>query len=258
MLEPTIESWDIGPPLADLAAAGFARLGRVLSDDGLSLLRSRADDLMLGRDAPEGLFYQHDSQSGEYEDLKLGQGWIGPSLAYRKIERLERDGVMWRLLANPLFLRLARSVAGGDVTLYRAMLMNKAGGGGTELPWHQDGGLFWGLDRDPALTIWVALDDATVASGALRVVPGSHRGGLVRPMGGNVPADVLLAAGVPAAGRCVEAGAGEAILLHNHVWHCSGRNSTATPRRALSFCYLDARTRCTRRRRAPRRFAAVG
>ena len=37
------------------------------------------------------LFYQHDSPSGAYDDLTFGAGWIGPSRAYRKIDRLDRD-----------------------------------------------------------------------------------------------------------------------------------------------------------------------
>ena len=221
------------------------------------MLRARADDLMLGRVRPGGLFYQHDSASGAYADLELGKGWVGPSLSYRKIEKLELDDVVWRWIVNPLFRRVAAAVVGADVALYRAMLMNKSAGGGTELPWHQDGGLFWGLDCDPVLSIWTALDDATVASGALQLVPGSHRDGLARRMGGNIPAEVVARAGVAARAVHVEARAGEALLLHNHVWHSSGRNATAAPRRALSFCYLDGRTRCLRKKHAPRQFARV-
>ncbi len=56
------------------------------------------------------------------------------------------------------------------------------------LPWHQDGGRFWGLDRDPILQIWTALDDAPVAAGCVEVLPGSHRDGLATPLGGLVPA----------------------------------------------------------------------
>ncbi len=253
MIDDEAAAADLAPALARLAGDGWAPLGRVLSDEGVATLRRRADDLMLGRVRPGGLFYQHDSPSGAYGDLELGKGWVGPSPAYRKIEKLELDEVMWRFIVNPLYVRVARAIVGYDVALYRAMLMNKAAGGGTELPWHQDGGLFWGLDRDPVLSIWTALDDATRASGAMQVVPGSHRAGLVRPMGGNVPRERVDAA----AAVWVEARAGEAILLHNHVWHRSGRNATAAPRRALSFCYLDGETRCMRKKHAPRRFARV-
>ena len=32
-----------------------------------------------------------------------------------------------------------------------------ADGGGTPLPWHQDGGEHWALDRDPLMFVWIAL-----------------------------------------------------------------------------------------------------
>ena len=54
-----------------------------------------------------------------------------------------------------------------------------------------------------------------------------------------------------------EARAGEALLLHNHVWHRSSANATSAPRRAFTVCYMDARTRCLRRKRAPRSFVEV-
>ena len=246
----------VSETLTSFRRDGWARLGRVLSDEGLARLRARCDELMDAQGP--GIFYQHDAPSGDYRDLKLGQGWIGPSRAYRKIEKLELDPVIWSWIQNPLYVRLARSVIGGaSIALYRAMLMNKAANGGTELPWHQDGGLFWGLDRDPVLSIWTALDDATAASGALEIVPGSHAAGLARPMGGNVPAHLVDEAAAESRKICVEAAAGEALLLHNQVWHRSGRNHTGAPRRALSFCYLDGQTRCLRTRHAPRRFAEV-
>jgi ectoine hydroxylase-related dioxygenase (phytanoyl-CoA dioxygenase family) len=241
--------------LAELRRDGYARLGRVLDEATLARLRERCDDLMLGRVDGRELFFQHDSASGAYEDLELRRGYIGPSLAYRKLERLERDPVVRAWIENPLYAAIARAWIGPEVSLYRAMLMNKAAGGGTALPWHQDGGLFWGVDREPTLQIWTALDDATADSGALEVVPGSHAAGLVRPSGGTVPAE--LAATAEGRARLVPAAAGEAILVHNHVWHRSGRNASPAPRRALSFCYMDARTRCTRTRRAPREFLRV-
>jgi phytanoyl-CoA dioxygenase PhyH len=252
-LAPGAAELSLAPALDQLAAHGFAPLGRVLSDAGLAALRARADELLLGGERPAGLFYQHDSATGAYEDLEFGRGWVGPSPAYRKVERLELDPTMRAWIENPLFARVARALIGPEVTLYRAMLMNKAAGGGTLLPWHQDGGLFWGLDRAPFLQIWTALDDATAASGALEIVPGSHAAGLVRPAGGNLAPEVV--AGARAV--LVPAAAGEALLIHNHVWHRSGRNATAAPRRALSFCYMDAATRCVRKKHAPRAFARV-
>ncbi|MCM2334998.1 MAG: phytanoyl-CoA dioxygenase family protein, partial [Anaeromyxobacteraceae bacterium] len=68
-----------------------------------------------------------------------------------------------------------------------------------------------------------------------------------------IPDPVVERSGNRARSILVPARAGEALLVHNHVWHRSGRNATGAPRRALTICYMDAATRCTRRR-SPRQF----
>jgi phytanoyl-CoA hydroxylase len=243
--------------LEAFARDGFAPLGRVADDATLAALRARVDDLMLGRVVIPGLFFQHDSPTGAYEDLTYGKGWVGPSLAYRKLEKLEMDDVVRAWIENPLFGAIAHTLVGPDVSLYRAMLMNKAAQGGTALPWHQDGGTFWGIDRQPTLQIWTALDDCPEDAGCLEFVPGSHARGLCRPEGGTVEAKYL--ARFEASHRAVHmpCRAGDAFLIHNHVFHRSSRNATGAPRRALSFCYMDAATRCLRQKRAPRVFTRL-
>src|SRR5262249_30013326 len=159
---------------------------------------------------------------------------------------------------NDVFRRVtARVYPDVDVTLYRAFLMNKHAGGGSDLPWHQDGGDFWGLDRDPVLQIWTALDDAPFGGGCIEIAPGTHHGGLATPLGGVVPRDVLEGRGAEDRAIALPAVAGEVLLIHNHVWHRSGRAMTGRPRRALSVCYMDGRTICRRRKRSPRNFIRV-
>jgi len=257
MLAVDAAAVDVGAAVADFRRCGWARLGRVASDDTLAQLRLRADDIMLGRADGSRLFFQRDSDSGRYEDLVFGRGWEGPGLSYRKIEKLETDAVFRAWLGNPLFERVARAVVGDAVSVYRSTLFTKSADGGTVLPWHQDGGSFWGLDRDPELQIWTALDDAPVQAGCVEVFEGSHAAGLATPLGGTIPADVAARAGAEDRARPVPAVAGEALLIHNMLWHRSGRNTTGAPRRAFTVSYIPATTRCTRRRRAPREFLRV-
>lgn len=257
MLRPEAAHLDLERPLATFHREGYARLGPVLDTDAACALRERADALMLGTIRYPGLFFQHDSPTGRYEDLTYGAGWVGPSRAYRKLEKLELDPVFSAWIENPLFARVARAVLGPDIALYRAVLWNKAPRGGMELPWHQDDGEFWGLDRAPCLQIWTAIDDASPESGCVEVVPGSHQAGLASPIGGTVQAHRLEAAQAEARRVALPVAAGEALLIHNHVWHRSGRNATDTPRRAISIAYLSAETRCRRQRRAPREFKRV-
>lgn len=244
---------DVGPALARYRAEGYAPLGRVASDEALAALRARADDLMLGRVAYPGLFFQKDANTGSYDDLPYGRGYEGPSLDYRKVEKLELDPLFFAYLNNPLFARLARALAPGGVSVYRATLFTKPAAGGSPLPWHQDDGRFWGIDRPPVLQIWTALDDAPPEAGCVEALPGSHLAGLATPMGGLVPKARVAERGARE-GVLLGARAGEAYLLHNHLWHRSGVNRTGRARRAFTVCYLEAETRCLRKRRQPRQF----
>ena len=243
--------------LSEFNSNGYVRLGVALGDDDLNQLRVRCDDLMLGRVRYPSLFFQHDSPSGKYADLEFGRGWVGPSNNYRKLEGLQVDPLFMALIQHRAIEPFARHALGHAISLYRAVLWNKAPNAGTELPWHQDDGKFWGIDRRPFFQVWVALDDCPEASGCLEIVPDTHLAGLASAEGGTVQPDALEAA--KAEHRLVKlpARAGEIILIHNHLWHRSGCNQTDRPRRAISISYLDAETKCMRRRRAPREFARV-
>src|SRR4051812_35387306 len=145
MLAPGALDLDVAAAIAHLHEHGFARLGKVLDDGARAELRARADALMLGEIADPGLFFQKDTDTGRYGDLAFGKGFEGPSLNYRKIEKLEKDASFRAWIENPLFERIARAVIAGPISIYRCALFGKAANGGTVLPWHQDGGVFWGL-----------------------------------------------------------------------------------------------------------------
>ena len=257
MLVADPHAFDLAPALASFAEHGYARLGALADAATLQVLRARADDLMLGRIVHDGLFFQHDSASGAYGDLEYGKGWTGPSLDYRKVEKLERDPLFWAWARNALFERIARTLIEGPVNLYRALLFGKSATGGTELPWHQDGGEFWGLDREPFLQIWTTLDDAPKDGGCLEVLPGSHHAGLATKDGGVVPPWCLAEQKAEERALPLPAVAGEVILVHNHLWHRSRRNLTGKTRRAFTLCLISADTKCRRKKKAPRQFVRV-
>lgn len=257
MLLPEAASISLHEPLRHFEEHGYARLGPALSEAGLVALRERAEDLMLGRVAYPGLFFQRDTETGSYGDLTFGRGYEGPTLNYRKIEKLEKDPRFLAWIENALFERVARALIEGDIAIYRAVLFTKPAAGGTVLPWHQDGGSYWGLTEDPKLQIWTALDDAPEGAGCLELIPGSHKEGLATPLGGMLPAPIVLAKDAERRKIVLPARAGEVILLHNHVWHRSDVNRTGKPRRALTACYMSAAVRCLRKKRAPRAFFRV-
>ena len=248
-------TFDLNAAVASLASEGYARLGRVVDDDTIAALGARVDDLMLARVRHEGMFFQLDADSGRYEDLSFGLGWQGPSLAYRKMEKLELDPLFSAYVRNPLFEQIARRLIEGPIALYRAVVFTKSARGGSDLPFHQDGGAFWGVDRMPTLQLWTALDDCPADGGCLEVVPCTHLGGLATKEGGVVPASML--SGIEPRIVALPAVRGEVMLVHNHLWHRSRRSRSGERRSTLSVCYMSAATRCLRKKRAPRKFTTV-
>ena len=108
---------------------------------------------------------------------------------------------------------------------------------------------------NPLITVWTALDDATVENGCMQVIPGSHKLGLLSERGHTITPEQEAEHCRDEQSAYLEAPAGTAILLHNWLLHRSGINTIDRPRRAFSVCYMDAATRHVR---SPKhRFPAV-
>lgn len=226
---------------------GYVNLGMLLSDQDLGALRQRIDDIMLGRADVnyDRMLMQLDSKTGDYSDAgEQSRGHKGATLDYRKIQDLEFDPLYLAYMQRPIFHDICRRQYGDiPIACFRAMFMNKPAHKGTYLPWHQDRWSF--LDRDPLVTVWTALDPATVGNGCVQVIPASHKKGLINP-----DHDSGFLTREQASQHCpkekvvyLELKPGEVALLHNWLLHSSDVNKTDVSRRAFSVCYMDAGTR---------------
>jgi hypothetical protein len=224
---------------------GFLHLGEVLEPSEIEGLARRADDLALGAVVNPNVRMQLDT-GGRYQDLPAAvSSFEQGTFLYRKIQGLETDDLFARLIQKPAFKEVCARIYGqhAAVSIFRAMIMNKPAGRGTHLPWHQDGGDVWKLDRDPLVTIWVALDAATPLSGCMECIPGSHRLGILSLFGSTVADEHVEVHCPPDRIHPLEVPAGHAVLLHNWLIHRSGLNASSQPRRAFTMCAMDARTR---------------
>ena len=224
---------------------GFLSLGKVLSPDQFAELQRRIDDIMLGRIEYENMRFQfYDSDTGE---LRRTDTNTERFLAYRRIDDLEQDSVFLEYIQNSLFRQITRRYIGEDVSVFRSMFMNKPAGHGaveqgTQIAWHQDVGKGWGIDTNPFVTVWIALDAATTANGCMQFVPGSHRHGIINEE--HFPSAQEQARYIAEDQISdLEAEAGEVILLHNLLLHRSGVNPSPERRRAFSVTYMDTCTR---------------
>lgn len=222
---------------------GYLRLGKILTDENLSQLSQRMNEIMLGKASLDYSRIMMQREAGEgYEQSAQTPGFKGSTLNYRKIENLEFDTLFLSYIQHPLFRHIAEKVyRKNHIGCYRAMFMNKPAHHGSELPYHQD--RWTDLDRDPLVTVWTALDPATKENGCMKVFPKTHRV-LLNPIHHagfltKEQAEHLLAHQEPV---YLEAEAGEAILLHNWTIHGSDGNTSDRPRRAFSVCYIDGGT----------------
>lgn len=233
-----------------------------LSPESLSQLRQAIDNIMLGTaDVPyDRLLMQLDSSSGNYGELgRQTRGFKEATLNYRKIQNLELVPVFRQYLEQDLFRGICQAVYGDTpIACFRAMFMNKPAHGGTQLPWHQD--RWRALDRDPLVTIWTALDDATLDSGCIEITPGSHQLGVLNPEHASAFLTDKQCREWSASENieALEVRAGDVYLLHNGVLHRSGLNAGLSPRRAFSVCYMDDRTKDRSGALYTRLFQAVG
>ncbi len=225
---------------------GYVNLGRVLNDADLAALQQRIDDIMLGRANVDydRILMQLDSDTGRYDDAgEQSHGLKKATLNYRKVENLELDPLFLAYMQRPVFGDACARIygAGADISVFRAMFMNKPAHKGTLLPWHQD--RWHKLDRDPFLTVWTALDPATRENGCVQVIPGSHRKLINPDHEWGFLTEALAEEFCPADQAIhLELEAGEAMLLHNWLLHASDRNNSAQSRRAFSVCYMEAST----------------
>lgn len=231
-------------PSTSLDAAQYRRDGHVLvhgvlGADELAALRDEADRLLeltvnasiaLGENSP-----------------RLDVCRRGDAISVRKIQPLSDispliAGVLTdERLAGPL-----RSILGCEpVPMEEKLNYKQLIPGDVPIAAERDGDSFdlhcdWsyfdhhGYPRE-SLSVALAVDDATLDNGCMRVLPGSH----TRDWPIRAPYNPLLVEGAVAAADLLDVPqpAGSALIFHSGLVHGSGDNRTALPRRLLIFSY---------------------
>ncbi len=85
------------------------------------------------------------------------------------------DPGLFAWLLDDAVLDLVEPILGPDIALFSSHFLCKPRGDGKRVPWHDDAAYWRGmLDPMQVVTVWLALDESTVANGCMRVIPGSH------------------------------------------------------------------------------------
>ena len=145
--------------------------------------------------------------------------------------------------SHPDILDVVEQVMGPDLILWGSQVFSKPAGDGLAIPWHQDG-QYWPVRPLRTVTVWIAIDPARVENGCMRVIPGTHRSGL---MAHESTDDEGLALNQGIAGGVDESAAVDVVLepgqfsLHDSMLiHGSNANRSGLRRCGYAIRYMPA------------------
>jgi phytanoyl-CoA hydroxylase len=198
------------------------------------------EDLVLERvPCPEGIRMQVEPavQRGEASPAS-------PMERLRKVEGLvEHEEAFARLAADSRVLDVMQDLIGPDIKLFRDALMMKPPRHGSAKPYHQDSA-YWQIDPPDLVSVWMALDDATLENGCMRVIPGSHASGVLEHKHlqdyqvDEAELDTSHEIAVPLkSGGC--------LFFHSLLLHATAPNHSPHPRRSIIISAMSARSRYT-------------
>ena len=213
---------------------GFLVLRGLIPRDRLDAYNQRFLDLVAGEDAlPPGMKIM--------QDVMVVKGAVQPLTevhAVNKMLCLEEDPQLFSFAHEPGLVGALRSLLGDEMYSLASNVFNKPPGVDGRHPMHQDLRYFKLGPADRIVGIWTAMLPATVESGCLMVIPGSHKGGVREhelPDWDYVNFGFYGIPGIDTSmGEPVELQPGDTLLFHPLLIHGSGTNNSRHFRRALS------------------------
>lgn len=210
------------------ATEGYAVFERILEGPLLDLLREECGRVIEREDARlDALGVEVDGISHKGKRYFAGE-----------CQRKQPD--LRKMLFSETMADICRATLGDDAYFFYDQYVVKGASEGMPFSWHQDSGYVVGnggpADHAPYLTCWCPLDDATIENGTVRLVPGSHRDGLL-PHVRDAATNDLAVAVAEGEGVAVEVAAGSVVAFSSLTLHATGANRTDRPRRVYLAQY---------------------
>ena len=162
-----------------------------------------------------------------------------------KVFRLHRRPVFRNFIEDPRVLGIVTDLLGGRVDCFLSQFIFKNPGAWGQ-PWHQDS-FYFPFDQSPQVGLWLAISEATLENGCLRVLPGSHREPVHehvadRRPGANLGYVEIIDHDMSAA-EAVLLRPGDLLVFHSHLMHSSRDNQSDGIRAAMVFHCAKSGTR---------------
>ena len=158
-----------------------------------------------------------------------------------------------RIVHHPAVLDAVEDLVGPNILCWTSNFFIKEAQSPGFVSWHQDAA-YWGLDPEEVVTAWVALSPASLESGCMKVIPGSHLESHI-PHVDTFAENNLLTRGQEIAVEVDESKAvsmmlapGEMSLHHIRLVHGSAPNHSRDRRIGLAVRYLPTNVRQTKGR----------
>ena len=152
----------------------------------------------------------------------------------------------FRLVTNEVLLNAVEGILGDDILVDGTLVFYKPPQDSSYVSWHQDS-VYSGWHLTPSTSAWIALTPSQRTNGCMRVLPGSHKQGLLDH--DNVEdAPNLLRRGERVAADVDESRAvdvllqpGEMSLHHSTIIHGSNPNTSDEPRIGFIVRFVTSR-----------------
>ncbi|MFD0714239.1 phytanoyl-CoA dioxygenase family protein [Paenibacillus sp. GCM10027626] len=86
---------------------------------------------------------------------------------------------IYDIAAHPQILAYVEDILGPDFFMWGTQFFGKEPYSSDTVAWHQDA-YYWPLRPHNTVTVWLAFTDVDEENGAMQVIPGTHRAGLIR------------------------------------------------------------------------------
>lgn len=170
-----------------------------------------------------------------------GDGTAYAKVLNQKVNIWQVNDEIRKIVFDPRFAEIARQLTGAKrIRLFHDHALLKMPGDSKPTPWHQDT-VYWPMNEDGALSIWLAFDDVSEENGCLSFIPNSRDLGRLDHVDLTNPYDIIKTHLTPEQAeniKVMEMPMGSATFHDGLTFHFAGANQSPAPRHALAIIYM--------------------
>ena len=209
---------------------GFVVLNNFLAPEELETWRASLDDAIKQRGQQRILHHEEKVDENAYYN----------NVFVQRVNLWQDNEKIRQLMLDRRLGKLAAQLAGVDgIRIWHDQALIKQPYG-NPTAWHLDNP-YWSFSSRQAISIWVALDNATLANGCLWYIPGSHKTAKYDSVGiGKNLAGLfrLYPEWAKLEAQPADCRAGSCVFHNGLVAHGAGANMTPRARRAMTCAYM--------------------